>query len=150
MALIDYEIRLNSVPISSGPIYDVYYSNNCSSYTFAGQVKLPTTESRGFVQVDDAFTCIKVQSTGNCDNYVVSGSSPEVSPYNTKLVELTEKGTTGPTYTLEYSDGGIYTAMGDVLLDNIGADVSIDFPSNADGMRLTSQGVCDTQVTKSF
>ena len=150
MALIDYEIRLSSVPINSGPTYNVYYSFDCTLYVLAGEVILPTTESRGYVQVDDAFTCIKVESVGNCNNYVVSGSLPETSSYNTKLVELTEKGTTGPNYSLEYSDGGVYTPMSDIVLDNIGSKVSIDFPLVADGMKLTSQGVCDTEVSKSF
>ena len=150
MALINYEIRLSSVPVKSGPTYDVYYSSDCSLYQYAGEVVLPTTQSRGFVQVDDTFTCIKLQSVGNCSNYVVSGSSPESSTYNTKLVELTEKGTTGPNYSLDYSDGGVFTPMDDIVLDNVGSKVAIDFPLNADGMKLTSQGVCDTEVSKSF
>jgi hypothetical protein len=151
MALINYSIQLSSTPVSSGPLYDVFYSSDCSSYTLAGQVNLPTTESIELVQVDDSFTCIKLQSAGNCFNNVVSGSSPSTSFYNTKLVELTYKGTTGPTYDMDYStDGVTYTPMYPITLDNIGDTESVEFPSGSVAMRLTAGPPCDTEVVKPF
>lgn len=151
MALINYSIQLSSTPVNSGPLYDVFYSSDCSSYTSAGQVNLPTTESIELVQVDDSFTCIKLQSAGNCINNVVSGSSPSTSFYNTKLIELTYKGTTGPTYDMDYSNDGVtYTPMYPIALDNIGDTESVEFPSGSVAMRLTAGPPCDTEVVKPF
>ena len=106
MALINYSIQLSTTPVNSGPLYDVFYSSDCTTYIAAGQVQLPDTSAIGLVEIDDTFTCIKLQSSGNCFNNVVSGSSPSTSFYNTKLIELTYKGTTGPSYDMGYSNNG--------------------------------------------
>ena len=151
MALINYSIQLTSTPVNSGPYYDVFYSVDCATYTPAGQVQLADTSSITIIQVEETSTCIRLQSSGNCTNYVVSGSSPEASLYNTKLIELTYKGTTGPNYDMSYSnDGAVYTPMYPITLDNIGDTESVDFPSGSFSMKLTAGEPCDTEVIKTF
>ena len=151
MALINYTIQLSTTPVNSGPYYDVLYSSDCTSYTSAGQVLLPDTSTLALVVIDDTFTCIKLQSSGNCGNNVVSGSSPSTSFYNTKLIELTYKGTTGPSYDMGYSNNGTaFTPMYPIVLDNIGSTQSVEFPSGSVAMRLTAGEPCNTEVERAF
>ena len=151
MALINYSIQLSTTPVNSGPLYDVFYSSDCTTYIAAGQVQLPDTSAIGLVEIDDTFTCIKLQSSGNCFNNVVSGSSPSTSFYNTKLIELTYKGTTGPSYDMGYSNNGTaFTPMYPIVLDNIGSTQSVEFPSGSVAMRLTAGEPCNTEVERAF
>ena len=151
MALINYSIQLSTTPVNSGPLYDVFYSSDCTTYIAAGQVQLPDTSAIGLVEIDDTFTCIKLQSSGNCFNNVVSGSSPSTSFYNTKLVELIYKGTTGPSYDMGYSNNGTaFTPMYPIVLDNIGSTQSVEFPSGSVAMRLTAGEPCNTEVERAF
>lgn len=147
MALTYYQIQLNSTSENDGPDYAVYYSNNCVDYLFAGRVSLPTTESIAYAQVQDWTNCIKLESVGNCTNYVVSGSSPSTSSYNTQLVTLTQKNGAGPEFIVNETTQSLFTYLDTVELASEGATAAIEPADNAIAIRLRSTGICSTTET---
>ena len=144
MALISYSLQLSSTSQNNGPGYNVFYSDNCSEYTFAGTVDLPTTESIDYIDIEDTSTCIKLQSIGNCTNEVVSGSTPSASSYNTQLITLTQKNGAGPNFSIFENTGSLYTYVKDAELAQ-GGTTTFEAGTPLNAVRLRSQGVCTNQ-----
>ena len=146
MALTYYQIQLTSTSLNDGPSYSVFYSTSslCDDYTFAGRVVLETTESIEYIQVDTQTTCIKLQSAGDCENFVVSGSQPETSSYSTHKVTLTEKNGAGPNFTLFQNTGSLYQFVKNAELA-AGGHTTFEAGTPLNAVRLRSQGVCTNQ-----
>lgn len=145
MALISYGIQLTSTPVNSGPVYAVSYSTNCTTYTYAGTVSLPTTASIATASIEETSTCIKLVSLGDCTNEVVSGSSPSSSSYHTAKVTLTEKNGAGPNFILSENTGSLYTYVANIELA-AGGHYTWEAGTPLNAVRLRSQGVCTNQV----
>jgi hypothetical protein len=148
MALISYGIQLTSKAVNAGPSFAVEYSTDCVNYTFAGRVNLQTTASIDYVDIEETSTCIKLQSVGNCENYVVSGSSPSSSSYNTHLITLTEKNGAGPEFIVSETTESLFTYLDTIELAAEGARAVIEPDPQALAIRLRSNGVCQTSETK--
>lgn len=144
MALISYSIQLSTPPSSSGPGYNVFYSTNCTEYTLGGIVNLPTTESIDYIELEETATCIKLVSRGNCQNEVVSGSTPSSSSYNTHLVTLTEKNGAGPDFLVYENTGSLYTYVATAELA-AGGTFAFEAGTPLNAVRLRSNGVCTNQ-----
>ena len=144
MALIYYQIQLSSTSANAGPSYSVFYSSDCTSYTYAGRVILEDTSSVDYIQIEDTSTCIKLQSTGNCENQVVSGSSPSASSYNTYLITLTQKNGAGPNFRVFENTGSLYTYVKDAELAQ-GGTTTFEAGTPLNAVRLRSQGICTNQ-----
>jgi hypothetical protein len=76
MANVIRKITLTSDPGAAGPLYDVYYSTDCTNYTICtdgSSVSLPTVGSTANVTFPDTTTCIKLinLSSGCGNNFVV-------------------------------------------------------------------------------
>jgi len=147
MALISYGIQLSSSPVNSGPQYGVSYSTNCSTYTYAGVVNLPTTSSIEYLDIEETSTCIKLSSIGNCTNEVVSGSTPSSSSYTTRLVTLTEKNGAGPEFIVSEDTGSLFNYLQTIELPAQGATATIEPDVNAIAVRFRSNGACTTTET---
>lgn len=147
MALISYGIQLTSKAINAGPDFAVEYSTDCVNYTFAGRVTLQNTASIDYVDIEETSTCIKLESVGNCTNYVVSGSSPSTSSYNTHLVTLTQKNGAGPEFIVSENTSSLFTYLDTIELASQGATATIEPDPQADAIRLRSNGVCTTSET---
>jgi len=147
MALISYRIQLTSAPVDAGPEYFVFYSTDCSSYTFAGSVNLYDTSTIDYVDVEETSTCIKLKSLGNCTNEVVSGSSPSSSSYNTHLVTLTQKNGSGPEFIVSENTSSLFTYLDTIELASQGATSPINPDSSALAVRFRSNGVCISEKT---
>lgn len=147
MALTSYAIQMTSTPVNSGPNYYVYYSTDCSSYTFAGTVNLPDLGSVDYVDVEETQTCIKLLSIGLCSNEVVSGSSPSSSSYNTHIVTLTQKNGAGPEFIVSQQTGSLFNYLDTIELQSQGAQAPIEPDVSATAIRLRSNGVCTTTKT---
>lgn len=144
MALISYSLQLSSKSSNAGRGFNVFYSDNCSEYTFAGTVDLPTTESIEYIDIEDTSTCIKLQSIGNCTNEVVSGSTPSSSSYNTQLITLTQKNGAGPNFSIFENTGSLYNYVKDAELAQ-GGTTTFEAGTPLNAVRLRSQGVCTNQ-----
>lgn len=148
MALISYGIQLTSKAINAGPDFAVEYSTDCVNYTFAGRVTLQDTASIGYVDIEETSTCIKLESVGNCTNYVVSGSTPSSSSYNTYLATLTQKNGSGPEFIVSQDTGsGLFNTFDTIELPAQGASTPIEPDENALAIRFRSNGVCQTSKT---
>ena len=148
MALISYGIQLTSKAVNAGPSFAVEYSTDCVNYTFAGRVTLQNTASIDYVDIEETSTCIKLQSVGNCENYVVSGSSPSTSSYNTHLATLTQKNGSGPEFIVSEDTGsGLFSTFDTIELAAQGATAPIEPDVNAVAIRFRSNGVCQTSQT---
>ena len=65
--LVQRTITLQNKGVAAGPFYNVYYSLDCVTYTFAANVFLPYVGSTANVVVDNDAQCIKmVCSQGTC------------------------------------------------------------------------------------
>ena len=148
MALISYGIQLTSTPVNSGPQYAVSYSTNCTTYTYAGLVTLPSSGSIANVDIEETSTCIKLASVGNCTNEVVSGSTPSSSSYTTHLVTLTQKNGAGPEFIVSQDTGsGLFSTFDTIELASQGATAPIEPDASAIAVRFRSNGVCQTTET---
>lgn len=148
MALISYGIQLTSKAVNAGPVFNVYYSTDCSSYTYAGRVNLQTTSSIDYANVEETSTCIKLESVGNCSNEVVSGSSPSSSSYNTHLITLIEKNGAGPEFIVSETSSSLFTYLDTIELASEGASAVIEPDPQSVAIRLRSNGVCQTTQTR--
>ena len=148
MALISYGIQLTSAPVNSGPQYAVSYSTNCTTYTYAGLIDLPASSSIAYVDIEETSTCIKLSSTGNCTNEVVSGSTPSASDYNTHLVVLTQKNGSGPEFAVSETTSSLFTNIDTIELPAQGSSAIIEPSDDAIAIRLTSLGTCTNSLTK--
>jgi len=148
MALISYGIQLTSKAVNAGPSFAVEYSTDCVNYTFAGRVTLQNTASIDYVDIEETSTCIKLTSRGNCQNEVVSGSTPSSSSYNTHLATLTQKNGSGPEFIVSQDTGsGLFNAFDTIELAAQGASTPIEPDENALAVRFRSNGVCQTSQT---
>lgn len=106
MANIQKTITL-TLKNSSGPYFDVYYSNDCTNYTQSidgDNVYLPSVSSSVIVTVPDDTVCIKLESVPEpCDNFVISGSltttTTTTAPTTTTTTTTTAATTTTTTTT---------------------------------------------------
>lgn len=146
MALEYYKLQLTSTSANAGPSYSVFYSSDCTNYTFAGRVVLETTESIEYLQMENTSTCIKLQSSGECENFVVSGSSPSTSSYNTQRITLTNKNGAGPEFTVFENTGSLFTYVTQVELLGQGSTATFEAGTPLNAVRLRSSGVCTNQV----
>jgi hypothetical protein len=99
MANVNITVTLGTKGNDAGPLYDIYYSADCVSYTIvSSNAYLPFVGSQTTVIVPDTTRCIKlVNLNGVCDdNFVVSGSA---DPTTTTTVAPTTTTTISPTTT---------------------------------------------------
>ena len=148
MALISYGIQLTSTPTSAGPGFNVFYSTDCVGYTFAGVVTLPQSGSIEYLDIEETSTCIKLVSRGNCQNEVVSGSTPSSSSYTTQLATLYTKNGAGPEFIVSEDTGsGLFNTFDTIELAAQGATAPIEPSADALAIRFRSNGVCQTSQT---
>ena len=155
MALDFYQIALTEFGGDSGPYYTVAYSTDCNTYTTVSTpVFLPQSGSVATTQLDENTTCVKLTSTGNFTNEVISGSAiptPTPLPLSYK-VTLTEKNNSGDTYNVRQVLAGEtrFDALTSVNLSSEG-DTAMIFPSaSVAGILLQSVGVCTNEVVKNI
>jgi hypothetical protein len=109
MANVNITVTLGTKGNDAGPLYDIYYSADCVSYTIvSSNAYLPFVGSQTTVIVPDTTRCIKlVNLNGVCDdNFVVSGSADPtttttIAPTTTTTTTITPTTTTtlSPTTT---------------------------------------------------
>jgi hypothetical protein len=98
MANVNIEITLGTKGNDAGPLYDIYYSADCVTYTLASNnAYLPFVGSTTIIVVPDTTRCVKlVNLTSVCENnFVVSGSANPTT--TTTLAPTTTTTTILPT-----------------------------------------------------
>lgn len=151
MALYTYTIEITEFGGDSGPTYNVYYSTDCSSYTYADTVTLPGLGSQVEVELDELTTCVKLISTGEFTNEVISGSAiPTPTPLPlTYRATLLDKNSTGPNYNALQitSISGSFDRFQVINVPNEG-DSALLYPSaSVAAIQIESVGTCDTVQT---
>jgi hypothetical protein len=68
---INKKITLTDKGIKAGPVFGVYYSLNCISYTFIQNITLASVNDFVIVSVPDITQCIKLTSIGQCSNSII-------------------------------------------------------------------------------
>jgi hypothetical protein len=104
MADIVIEIELTELN-QSGPLYNASYVLSGSSCTGSyvvvpeSPVFLPTLGSTANITVDEDFECVKLESTGQCTNSIISGSTSTTTTSTTTTSTTTTSTTTTSTTT---------------------------------------------------
>ena len=151
MALYTYTIELTEFGGDSGPTYNVYYSTDCSSYTYADTVTLPNLGSQVEVELDELTTCVKLISVGEFTNEVISGSGvPTPTPLPlTYRATLLDKNSTGPNYNvLQNTGSGVDFDRFQVINVPNEGDSALLYPSaSVAAIQIESVGTCDTVQT---
>lgn len=146
MALISYGIALSSTPTSAGPDYNVFDSTNCVDYVFRGVVNIPTSGSIDYIDIEETSTCIRLVSRGECQNGVVSGSSPSADPYNTYRLRLSQKNGAGPEYIVSQNTGSLYTYLDTIELPAQNSTAVVNPSPDALALRVRSNGTCQNSI----
>ena len=150
MANIFYTIELTEFGGDSGPFYAVYNSTDCNTYNYVDVVNLPNLGSQVTLVMDDLTTCVKLKSTGDFDNEVISGSgipTPTPLPLSYRAT-LVDKNSTGPNYNVLQATGSSvnFEQFDEVTLDE--GQSAIIYPSaSVSAIQLQSVGTCDTTET---
>jgi hypothetical protein len=98
MANVNIEITLGTKGNDAGPLYDIYYSADCVTYTIvSSNVYLPFVGSTTIIVVPETTRCVKlVNLTSICENnFVISGSADPTT--TTTLAPTTTTTTILPT-----------------------------------------------------
>lgn len=84
---ISRKITLTEKGANAGPVFALYYSLDCSTYTFQENVTLPTATSYVIVSLPDNTQCIKLISLGECTNEVIQ-TNPTVNTGDFYLLDF--------------------------------------------------------------
>ena len=151
MALLTYTIQITQFGGDSGPTYNVYSSSDCSVYGYATTVDLPGLGSQINVELDDTTTCVKLISTGEFQNEVISGSGvPTPTPLPlTYRATLLDKNSTGPNYNALQATGSSidFQRFQVINVPNEGGSALLYPSSSVSAIQIESVGTCNTIQT---
>ena len=69
--MITKRITLTDKGINAGPVFSVFTSPDCNTYTLYGTVTLASVGASVIISIPDTTQCIRLTSVGICNNSII-------------------------------------------------------------------------------